>query len=323
MAATDRRPAAAWATVALVLSVAVTVPGLMIGGSATYLLAPEPFFWFLVVPIALLMLGLALLAGYALADDVSRRWFGWRRRRSTVTGLLLGLAGLTPWVVPDGPSVWRADQSPGWAAVWCGASLLALPAAALLLVPRTRVRAAGAIGLLLLTAVWGSARHAWLDAESRASYQALGSPPRPLLRLVDWDGNIPSFISYKDGRLSIEYDQPVPLPAPDGSQTATLVVEPLPPGGDADSLCAEGRTVSAEALSAARSNPDPSTACLPLDHGLTQVGTSTLARQDGDTLLFLVLDDDTIAAGNLPSLTRVLNSAHPATNPEIRDLAAG
>lgn len=319
VAAADRRPEAAWAGAAFGVSLAVAVPGCTLGGAADYLLGPEPFYWFLVLPLELLMLGAAALAGYVITD-LPRRWFGWSQRRSRVTALLVGFAGLAPWLVPHGPSVWRAGQAPGWAAAYCGAGLLALPAAALLMVVRHRIRTAAAVGLLLLVVVWGSARQAWLDAESHATYLALGSPPRPLLRVVDWDEVVPTSVSYRDGRVSVEYDQPTPLPVPDGSQVATLVTERLPNGRGAGFPCAEGLTVNALAADAAGTSPDPTAACQTLGRGLFRVGDSTFVRQDGDVVLFLVMDGDMSEFGDLRSLIRVLDSEHVAADCEIRDL---
>ncbi|MGW4564721.1 hypothetical protein ACWEN3_20645 [Streptomyces sp. NPDC004561] len=44
VAAADRRPVAAWAVVALGVSVAVAVPGDALGGTAAYLFGPAPFY---------------------------------------------------------------------------------------------------------------------------------------------------------------------------------------------------------------------------------------------------------------------------------------
>jgi hypothetical protein len=320
MAAADRRPVAAWAGVALGVSLVVALPGDILGGTADYLLGPAPFYWFLALPFALLMLGAAALAGYAVSD-LPRRWFGWSRKRSAGTALLVGVAGLTPWLVPHGPSLWHPERAPGWAAACWVAGLLALPAAALLLLPGRQVRATGAVGLLLLAGVWGWARHGWLAAESHAAYLALGSPPRALLRVVGWEGAVPAAVSYRDGRVSIEYDQPTPLPVPDGSQVATLVTERLPNGRGVDAVCTEGRTVSALAPHQAGTVPDLSAPCRDLGSGLFNIGTHTLVRQDGDTLLFLVVDGD--LSGDLRSLIRVLDSEHVATDSEILDLVDG
>lgn len=318
MAAADRRPVAAWAVAALGVSAVLAVPGDVLGGTAAYLSGPGPFFSFLALPTALSMLGAAALAGLAIRD-LPERWFGWSRRRSRAVAPLLGVVGLTPWLVPHGPSVWRAGQAPGWAIACCGTALLALPAAALLLVPRRRTRAAAAVGLLLVAGVWGWSRQAWLDAEAHAGYLALGSPPRSLLRLVDWGGATPTVVTYQDGRVSVEYDQLTPIPSPDGNRVAALVAEPSRQRG-AGFGCAEGRIVGALASDAAGFAPDSSRACLALGHGLLMVGGRTLVRQDGDVVLFLVTDENVNAYGDLPSMIRVMDSEHVAKDSEIRDL---
>jgi hypothetical protein len=127
-------------------------------------------------------------------------------------------------------------------------------------------------------------------------------------------------VSYRDGRGSVEYDQPTPMPSPDGNQVAALVTEQSRKQGVGFG-CAEGRTVGALASDAAGFDPDSSRACLALGHGLLMVGDRTLVRQDGNVLLFLVTDEDLNADGDLPSMIRVLDSEHVAANSEIRDLA--
>lgn len=318
-AAAERRPRTAWAGAVLGVGAAAAVPGCVLGRTLAYLSGPEPVYWFLALPFALLMFGAAALAGYAVRD-VARRRLGWSARRSAVTAVLLGSAGSAPWLVPHGPSVWRAGQAPGWAVAWYGAGLLVLPAAAVLLVPGRRTRAAAAAGCLLLAVVWAVARHAWLDAETHASYQALGSPPRSLLRLVDWQGAVPAGVGYQDGRVSVEYDEVTPLPVPDGSRVATLVTERLPDGSGADFPCAEGARVSAAARAAAGAGPDRSTACRPLGGGLFRAGDSTLVRRDGRVLLVLVAAGDMSEPRGTATMIRVLHSEHTAADAEIRDL---
>ncbi|MGW4564720.1 hypothetical protein ACWEN3_20640 [Streptomyces sp. NPDC004561] len=111
------------------------------------------------------------------------------------------------------------------------------------------------------------------------------------------------------------------MPAPDGRQVAALVTERLPNGRGAGFVCAEGRAVGALASGPPAFGPGPAGACVALGRGLTRVGGRALARQDGDVLLFLVTDGDLSAAGDLPSMIRVLNSEHVAADSGIRDLA--
>lgn len=315
MAAADRRPVASWAVAATAAGVAVAAAGDVLGGVRAFLWGDGAGVWFVALPVAVGALGLGALAVVAVAD-LPGRWFGWSRTRSRAAVAVLGVVVAAPWLVPGGPTVLRAGQAPGWAAGCCVAAALALPVAGLLLVPRRRVRAAGAVGLLLLAGSWGVSRHAWLDGEAHATYVALGSPPHAQLRLIDWHGTVPTEADYRDGRVEVEYDVPNLFPVPDGSQVGELVTVRA-----SGSPCAEGRALDAQVAKDYGFDAAPSHDCRTLAHGVLLADGRTLVRQDAGYTVALATGDGTLADdGSLPAALRALASDHPATRAELRTL---